>query len=238
MLLCVRPEMAVAAKRVAAAPARLVRRAGGRGRALVARAAVAVPDKYTKVTPTGERVFVKVAGAEAVTTGGVLLPSEAQKKPTSGDVVSIGPDASELKEGATVLYSKFGIGVTDFRMGDDEYCMLKESDVIGTFPKSGASASDIKDIQPCGDRVLLLVQKAEEQTAGGVLLPEAAKEQPVVGTVVRVGPGKKDEDGELKKVGLASGDKVIYFKYAGDKMQDDEGVDYVVIHETDILGKC
>ncbi len=53
-----------------------------------------------------------------------------------------------------------------------------------------------------------------------------------MGAVVAVGPGKKDE--EMK---LAVGDKVVYFKYAGDKMMDDKGTEYVVLHQSDVLGK-
>jgi chaperonin GroES len=68
-------------------------------------------------------------------------------------------------------------------MNGEEYCLIAEKDVIGCFPKSGATAADIQHLHPLGDRVLLKCAKAEERTAGGLLLPDAAKEQPVVGTV-------------------------------------------------------
>ncbi len=87
-------------------------------------------------------------------------------------------------------------------------------------------------LKPLFDRVLVQVAEVKAATKGGVLLPESAKEKPAVGTVVAAGPGKKDE--EMK---LSVGDKVVYFKYAGDKMVDDKGVEYVVLHQNDVLGR-
>jgi chaperonin GroES len=86
-------------------------------------------------------------------------------------------------------------------------------------------------LRPLFDRVLVQVAESKAQTRGGVLLPESAKEKPAVGTVVAAGPGKKDEPMKLKP-----GDKVVYFKYAGDKMQDDKGNEFVVLHQNDCLG--
>ena len=82
------------------------------------------------------------------------------------------------------------------------------------------------------------VEEAPDETAGGVLLPDSAKEKPISGRVVRVGPGKEDkESGEFKKTRVAEGDRVLYFKWAGDNMQTPEGTQYVVVHEQDILCK-
>ena len=154
-----------------------------------------------------------------------------------GDIASIGPDVKHVSVGATVLYSKFGIGCTDLKMGDDDYVMIREQDLIGCFPSSGARANDIPKLTPCGDRVLLAVDKVASETKGGILLTEGAKEKPVTGTVVAVGPGKVGEDGETKAMHLKAGDKVIYFKYAGDQMSDEEGNAFVVLHEGDVLAK-
>jgi len=150
----------------------------------------------------------------------------------AGDVVSVGDKCSALKAGDTVVSSKFGIGVTDLEIRGEEYAVLKEEDIIGTFPASGASAADVGKLQPLFDRVLVRVAEAKAATKGGVLLPESAKEKPVVGTVVAAGPGKKDEPMALK-----AGDSVVYFKYAGDKMMDDKGVEFIVLHASDVLGK-
>lgn len=222
---------------------------------------------------------------------------------SAGDVVGIGAGCKALKVGDTVVYSKWGIGVTDLAMQGDEYAVLRELDVIGTFPSSGAhprlpsrrssrnctcrrphgqlthtytphagaTAADVSKLTPLFDRVLVRVAEAAATSKGGVLLPgtapvtparparlclsclphsapllppslapesrptlpltysssspppgpaESAKEKPVVGEVVRTGPGKEDEEMKLK-----AGDKVVYFKYAGDKMQARGGGD-------------
>ena len=122
-------------------------------------------------------------------------------------------------------------------MGEDDYVMIREQDLIGCFPSSGARANDIPKLTPCGDRVLLAVDQVASETKGGILLTEGAKEKPVTGTVVAVGPGKAGEDGETKPMQLKAGDKVIYFKYAGDQMSDEEGNAFVVLHEGDVLAK-
>ena len=84
---------------------------------------------------------------------------------------------------------------------------------------------------------MLSVESASAETKGGILLTEGSKEKPIVGTVVAVGPGKADDDGEVKPLTLKAGDKVIYFKYAGDQMSDEEGNAFVVLHENDCLAK-
>lgn len=154
-----------------------------------------------------------------------------------GDVTAIGPDCKHVAVGATVLYSKFGIGCTDVKIGADEYTLIKEADLIGTFPNSGARANDIPKLAPCGDRVLLQVERAASETKGGILLTEGSKEKPIVGTVLAVGPGKVENDGTVKPMTLRAGDKVVYFKYAGDQMSDEAGNPFVVLHENDCLAK-
>ena len=82
----------------------------------------------------------------------------------AGDIVAIGDgkvgDQQQdfyLQVGQTVLYSKFGIGVTDLLVQGEEHCLIKEDDCIGILPKSGATANDIPQLKPNGDRVLLKV---------------------------------------------------------------------------------
>ncbi len=72
---------------------------------------------------------------------------------------------------------------------------------------------------------------------GGVILPDSAKERPLSGEVVRAGPGKRQEDGTRKAPKVQPGDKVVYFKYAGDNMETPDGTKFVVLHEQDILCK-
>lgn len=84
-------------------------------------------------------------------------------------------------------------------------------------------------IQPLADRVLIEPSPAEEKTAGGLIIPDTAKEKPQKGTVVAVGTGKKDEPMTVKV-----GDTVLYGKYAGTEIQV-EGKDYLIMRESDIV---
>ncbi|GBF92721.1 hypothetical protein Rsub_05090 [Raphidocelis subcapitata] len=220
----------------------------GRRRCVVARAeAVEVPSGFAKIVPKGDRVLVKVAAQEEKTRGGILLPVSAQKRPTSGDVVSLGDgrlgDGTvkpfTLKEGQTVLYSKFGFMYQDVKMGGDEYILIREDDVIGVMPRSNAQAEDIPELQPLADRVLVRIEDTADVTLGGVVLPDSAKERPLSGTVVRVGPGKFDQEAEggRTKIGVAPGDRVLYFKYAGDNMETPAGEKFIVLRSDDCLCK-
>jgi chaperonin GroES len=84
------------------------------------------------------------------------------------------------------------------------------------------------NIKPLADRVLVEPAAAEEKTAGGIIIPDTAKEKPMKGTVVAVGEGKKDEPITVKV-----GDLVLYGKYAGTELTVD-GVDYLIMRESDI----
>ncbi|KAK9834238.1 hypothetical protein WJX84_012122 [Apatococcus fuscideae] len=209
-----------------------------------AAAAIPIPQQYKKMLPKGDLVLAKVADAEEKTTGGILLPTASQKKPTSGDVVELGDGSTgaekhqfQLKVGDTIIYSKFGIGITDVQFQDQEHALLREDDVIGILPRSGSTAADLPEIRPLGDRVLLKVQEQADVSAGGVLLPSSAKERPISGRVVRTGPGKLEKDGKRKAIDVQEGDQVLYFKYAGDPMETPDGSKYVVVHESDLLCK-
>jgi len=84
-------------------------------------------------------------------------------------------------------------------------------------------------IKPLADRVLVEPAPAEEKTAGGIIIPDTAKEKPQKGTVVAVGPGKKDEPMTVK-----AGDLVLYGKYAGTEITID-GINYLIMRESDIV---
>jgi chaperonin GroES len=85
------------------------------------------------------------------------------------------------------------------------------------------------NITPLHDRVIVKPNAAEEKTAGGIIIPDTAKEKPQRGTVIAAGPGKKDEPMSVK-----SGDTVLYGKYAGTEISV-EGEDYLIMRESDIL---
>ncbi len=97
-----------------------------------------------------------------------------------------------------------------------------------------AISLSVSTVKPLGDRVFIKVSASEEKTAGGILLPDTAKEKPQVGEVVAVGPGKRDDTGAKVELEVKMGDKVLYSKYAGTdvKLGTEE---YVLLSEKDIL---
>ena len=92
------------------------------------------------------------------------------------------------------------------------------------------------NLKPLDDRVVVEPVEAEEVTAGGIVLPDSAKEKPQRGHVVAVGPGKLLDSGERGKLSVAVGDEVIYGKYSGSDIEVD-GREVKVIRESEILAK-
>ena len=91
-------------------------------------------------------------------------------------------------------------------------------------------------IRPLDDRVVIEPMEAEEKTAGGIVLPDTAKEKPMKGKIVAVGDGKMLENGKRAELLVKKGDKVLYGKYAGTEVAVD-GKEYLVRRESDILAK-
>ena len=97
-----------------------------------------------------------------------------------------------------------------------------------------ATAKKVK-IRPLDDRVVVQPFEAEEMTAGGIVLPDSAREKPLQGKVIATGPGKLlEKSGERGQMSLKKGDKVFYGKYAGTEVELD-GETYVILRESDIL---
>ena len=91
-------------------------------------------------------------------------------------------------------------------------------------------------LKPLEDRVIIKAVQEEERTASGIVLPDTAKEKPMLGEVVAVGDGKWDEDGKKRvPMDVKKGDKVIYGKYAGTEVKI-EGEDHMILREEDVLG--
>src|SRR5215218_9068944 len=92
------------------------------------------------------------------------------------------------------------------------------------------------DLQPLGDRVIVEALEEEETTSSGIVLPDTAKEKPQRGRVLAVGPGARNEKGEVIPMEVAVGDEVIYSKYGGTEIK--VGADEVlVLRESDVLAK-
>ncbi len=91
------------------------------------------------------------------------------------------------------------------------------------------------NLRPLDDRVVIKPSEAEEKTASGIYLPESAKEKPMQGTVLAVGPGKLADDGSRTPVSVKKGDTVIYGKYAGTEIEID-GEKLIIVRESELLG--
>ncbi|KAJ0518477.1 putative GroES-like superfamily, chaperonin GroES, groES chaperonin family [Helianthus annuus] len=173
-------------------------------RALVVKSATTVAPKYTSLKPLGDRVLVKIKAAEEKTVGGILLPSTAQTKPQGGEIVAVGEGRTigdkkveiGVKTGTPVVYSKYA--GTEVEFNGSSHLILKEDDIVGIL-----ETDDVKDLKPLNDRVLIKVEEAEETTAGGSLLTPASKEKPSIGTVIAVGPGPLNEEGNRTGVPLS-----------------------------------
>jgi len=98
-----------------------------------------------------------------------------------------------------------------------------------------ATASVTKlQLKPLADRVVVKKLEAEEKTAGGIVLPDTAKEKPQQGEILAAGPGKFDEKGNRQPLEVKVGDKVLFAKYSGTGVKID-GVEYLILAERDIL---
>jgi chaperonin GroES len=90
-------------------------------------------------------------------------------------------------------------------------------------------------LRPLDDKVVIKQSEAEEKTAGGIILPDTAKEKPQIGKIIAVGPGKLLDDGKRAKMSAKKNDEVIYAKYIGSEIEID-GEKFVILRESDVLG--
>jgi chaperonin GroES len=89
--------------------------------------------------------------------------------------------------------------------------------------------------RPLHDRVVIRRVEAEEKTAGGIIIPDTAKEKPMEGEVVAVGPGARGEDGKIQPLDVKSGDRVLFGKWSGTEVKLDSE-DLIIMKESDIMG--
>lgn len=97
-----------------------------------------------------------------------------------------------------------------------------------------AVSINVSKIQPLADRIFVKISSSEETTAGGILLPDSAKEKPQMGEVVAVGAGQVNKKGQRIPLDVKIGDKVLYSKYAGTDLKMG-GEEYILLTERDIL---
>jgi chaperonin GroES len=91
------------------------------------------------------------------------------------------------------------------------------------------------NFRPLHDRVLIRRVESEEKTAGGIIIPDTAKEKPMEGEVVAAGPGARGEDGKLQPMDVKAGDRVLFGKWSGTEVKLD-GEELIIMKESDIMG--
>ena len=91
------------------------------------------------------------------------------------------------------------------------------------------------NFRPLHDRVLVRRVTAEEKTAGGIIIPDTAKEKPQEGEVVAVGPGARDDSGKIQPLDVKAGDRILFGKWSGTEVKID-GEDLLIMKESDVLG--
>jgi chaperonin GroES len=120
---------------------------------------------------------------------------------------------------------------------------IKQSANSRSFPKHAAKLlssgnevimAKIK-FRPLHDRVVVKRVEAEQKTAGGIIIPDAAREKPQQGEVIATGPGGRDEAGKLIPIDVKSGDRVLFGKWSGTEVKI-EGEDFLIMKESDIMG--
>lgn len=143
------------------------------------------------MNPVGDRIFVKVQVADVRSTGGLVLPSSAQKSSTQGEVTTVSKGCSLkvqiiffldtllviLKVGDHVVYGEYS--GTDITIDGAPHVLLKEEDVIGLMQSKAVS-----ELKPLGDRILVEISESEEATSAGLLLTASVQEKPTFGKVL------------------------------------------------------
>ena len=91
------------------------------------------------------------------------------------------------------------------------------------------------NFRPLHDRVLVKRIEQEEKTSGGIIIPDTAKEKPMEGEIIAVGPGARKEDGEIAPLDVKAGDRVLFGKWSGTEVKI-EGEELLIMKESDVLG--
>lgn len=106
---------------------------------------------------------------------------------------------------------------------------------MATATASKSKSATKTTVRPLDDRVVVKPNDPETRTASGIYLPESAKEKPMMGTIIAVGPGKLNDDGQRTALSVKAGDTIVYGKYSGTEVEID-GVDHMILRESEILG--
>lgn len=192
--------------------------------------------------PLQNVILVKVKDAADVSAGGIVLPDQAKEKPTEGAVIAAGPGRLHpetavlmpmpVKAGDSVLYGKYDGMAVEY--DGAQHVLIRDDDVLLTW---NGPAMTIDAVSTVRDRILVKVKKAQEKTAGGILLaPSMNKQRATEGEVMKVGPGRIASTGKVADILIKVGDNVKFRDFAGTEVKIGED-NYVVMYATDVLAR-
>ena len=115
----------------------------------------------------------------------------------------------------------------------DNYLLISRDEETAPMATATKKKTSVR-LQPMGERIVVEREESEEVTAGGIVLPDAAREKPARGTVVAIGSGKLLDDGSRSKSQLKDGDVVLFTSYAGETVEID-GTEFLLMREDDVL---
>src|SRR3974390_262786 len=117
------------------------------------------------------------------------------------------------------------------------FCTTVEGSVLPSLKNQATELlrRRVMKFRPLHDRVVVKRIEAEEKTAGGIIIPDTAKEKPQQGEIIAVGPGGRDEAGKLIPIDVKAGDRVLFGKWSGTEVKID-GEEYLIMKESDIMG--
>lgn len=189
----------------------------------------------TRLRPLGTRIIVRPDDPETRSKGGIIIPDTAKQKPATGTVVAMGPGMlmktggrwpmPDVSEGDKVIYLKYA--GTEMKIEGVVHLVVRDDDLIVGGPEG--------KMKPLGDRVLVRVDKAEEKSVGGIIIPDIAREKPLAGEVVAIGNGKAMEDGTIRPLDVKVGERVNFSKHSGTAAKVN-GEPYTIFREDDFLG--
>ncbi|GKY94428.1 hypothetical protein MPSEU_000408700 [Mayamaea pseudoterrestris] len=195
------------------------------------------------VSPLNNFILVRVADAQEVTEGGILLTGKAKIRKTLGTVVSTGPGRVHQDSGVAfpmpvtkgngVVYGKYD--GTEIDIDGVPHTLIRDDDILVRF---NGETLTLDNVEVVNDNVLVQVDTKEQTTEGGILIAKIGKgdAKPSTGKVVKVGPGRMAANGELMPMEVAADDTVKFRDFAGNEVEIGDQ-EYRVVRMADILAK-
>ncbi|KAA8495702.1 20 kDa chaperonin, chloroplastic [Porphyridium purpureum] len=199
------------------------------------------------LAPVGNFVLIELEKRKNVSSGGIVLSGAVKTKRRTGHVLAADdgskfalsgtPMPMDFKIGDRVIFSSLGdYRGTQVKIDGKDCIILSASDILGTAPDEEAGLTDVNNLQPAADKLVVFVDKLSESTVGGILLSSNVKRTSRTGVVVNVGPGKLLEDGSREPIGVQVGDRIMWQEYAGNEVDTGKAGDkYFVIRGGDVL---